>query len=584
MNAIEAYASTTSVVPGETVTFHVRTEPPHYFFRVDIYRKGKEEVLVDSAWGQAGNYATPANAHEIGCGWPVGFSLTIPGAWSSGVYLARLTTFLGPLPGAATTDVLFVVRAAAPGTNSKICFQLAVNTDQAYNEWGGKSLYGYNSTDGVESNKVSFDRPVGLGHFYEWEYPFVQWLENNGFEVEYATSVDLHASPHFLDNYQLLLSVGHDEYWSKEMRDHVEAFVANGGNVAFFSGNVCWWQVRFENANRTMVCYRDAAEDPLTGIDNSRVTVKWRDDPVNRTENKLTGVSFVNGAGWWDSNAGPRPAVGYRVRFPQHWVFDTTGLNAGDEFGADSLIVGYETDAAVFVERSGVPMVTGGDGTPRNFIVLGTADLSAWQPGGYSGPDGHSGMATMGIFRNRGAVFTAGTIDWSHGLLGSWNAVSQITQNILRRLSCPFPPSPSIGNAGFEEWQNTSQPAHWLLEGAGRVSRGTRTGLGRRSSVKINARLGETWISHGPFWCEGRNYYRVGCWARARHRGATIRLQSTNTWRDFATAGHSGSGKWEYLCAVGKVDSEGPMFPARVKIQVARGVIAWFDDIRVDAL
>src|SRR6185312_7343389 len=118
----------------------------------------------------------------------------------------------------------------------------------------------------------------------------VRWLEINGFEVEYCTSIDLHADPHFLDNYQLLLSVGHDEYWSKEMRDNVEAFVAGGGNVAFFSGNVCWWQVRFEDNNRTMVCYKNANEDiQLTGVDNSRITINWRDQPVSRPENSLTG-------------------------------------------------------------------------------------------------------------------------------------------------------------------------------------------------------------------------------------------------------------------------------------------------------
>src|SRR5262245_2894688 len=118
----------------------------------------------------------------------------------------------------------------------------------------------------------------------------------------------------------------------------------------------------------------------------------------------MTGVSFANGAGWWNGNAGPRPAVDYLVRFGRHWVFDTTGLNDGDGFGADDQIVGYEVDAAVFQEDAhGVPGVTGTDGTPLNFLVLATADCTQW------GPGGQAGMATMGIFRNRGTVFTAAT-------------------------------------------------------------------------------------------------------------------------------------------------------------------------------
>ena len=171
------------------------------------------------------------------------------------------------------------------------------------------------------------------------------------------------------------------------MRDNVEAFVASGGNVAFFSGNVCWWQVRFEDNNRTMVCYKDATEDSqLTGVDNNRITVNWRDQPVSRPENSLTGVSFANGAGWWNGDAGSRPAVDYRVRFARHWVFETTGLNDGDGFGAADLIVGYEVDAAVFVEdENGIPRATGTDGTPLNFLVLATADCTSWGPGGQSG-------------------------------------------------------------------------------------------------------------------------------------------------------------------------------------------------------
>ena len=35
------------------------------------------------------------------------------------------------------------------------------------------------------------------------------------------------------------LSIGHDEYWSQEMYDHVQAAIAAGVNVAFLSGDTC---------------------------------------------------------------------------------------------------------------------------------------------------------------------------------------------------------------------------------------------------------------------------------------------------------------------------------------------------------
>lgn len=139
MNAIEAYASATSVFPGETINFHLRSEPPHFFLRIRIYRIGSAETLMHTAHATAMPYPTPANAYEVGCGWPVGYPLTIPDDWPSGVYIARVASSLGPVPLGATTEVLFVVKAAAPGTNSKILFQLTFTTYQAYNNWGGRA-------------------------------------------------------------------------------------------------------------------------------------------------------------------------------------------------------------------------------------------------------------------------------------------------------------------------------------------------------------------------------------------------------------------------------------------------------------
>ena len=387
MNAIEAYASSTSVFPGEVIKFHVRLETDG-IFTINIHRKGRVESLVHSGKGSAGAHSTPSNASEIGCRWPPAYCLEIPYYWSSGVYFAH---FRG---AGSSTEVLFVVKAAAPGAKCNALLQLSVTTYQAYNPWGGKSLYeDVTVTDpsvggSQRARRVSFNRPDYLANFQTWEDPFISWLENNAFEVDYCTSIDLHSDPDLLNHYHLLLSVGHDEYWSWDMRDNVEGFIANGGNVAFFSGNVCWWQIRFEDGNRTMVCYKDAQED-LTenpNVDPRRVTINWIDSQVGRRENLMTGVSFENGAGWWSS---PKPAVGYRVRLSQHWIFDGTDLRDGDEFGREDAIVGYETDAALFEEIDGALQATGQDDTHRNFLILATADLRNWADHAGNGDDGH---------------------------------------------------------------------------------------------------------------------------------------------------------------------------------------------------
>ncbi|HJY82275.1 MAG TPA: N,N-dimethylformamidase beta subunit family domain-containing protein [Candidatus Binatia bacterium] len=564
-------------------------------FRVEVLQRGlapDKRVLSDDNNGKgypAGDNGIPPDASINGCNWPPAYQLQVGADWVSGVYLARLTTANGD-----STDVLFVIKAAALGSNSKILFQLAVNTAQAYNNWGGKSLYPYNSSgydpaDPSGNNRarqVSFDRPGIEGHvsdeggsdspFASYEYNFVQWLEMNGFEVEYCTSIDLHSDPHFLDNYQLLLSVGHDEYWSNNMRNNVERFIANGGNFAIFGGNICWWQVRFSDDLRTMICYRIKAED--IGTANDLVTVNWWADPVFRPGNTMTGVDSRQGAYWANGN---RAGLAYKVQFLQHWVF-YSALD-GDHFGADQVVIGYEeTDAADLTNHGNgaVPRATGADGTPLNFVCLAIADGQDWAV--RSG--GSSGWATMGIFHNNGTVFTAATTNWSLylSLNGGWTSFDQITQNILRRLSCPCTFAAELVNAGFEQYDADGVPSGWQLEGAGSVSPGD-VNIGH-TPLEVDAVRGETWISQGPFPLESQNYYSAGCWARADQPGATIRLQSMASWIDFAIAVHPGDGLWHYLYAVGVPDAgEDPVFPARVKIQVAQG-IARFDSVRVEAI
>ena len=423
MSSIQAYASATSIVPGQHIDFLVSYDhsTSSSDFTIDFYRIEAPELHLGQRNGRADAYATPVDYNYSGCQWPPGYSLQVPEDWTSGVYRAHFTGSSGD-----TTDVLFVVKAAAPGTTSKVLLALAVNTYQAYNEWGGSSLY-----SAPRSVTVTFDRPGDHMGFLKnfGEHSFISWAESNNIALEYCTSVDLHANPEILDRYQLLVSVGHDEYWSKEMRDVVEAFIANGGNVAFFSGNVCWWQVRFENNNRRMVCYKSdenpATPDPL--IQTSLATIHWFH--VNRPENQMTGVSFRNGAGWWDDWPAGQPYPNYVVRDSQHWVFNGIHLQNGDIFGSDAQILWDETDAAEFVEQNGVPRVTGRDFTPTSFHILATADLRSWK--------NQQGWATMGIYQNNGgSVFTAATIGWARGLQANDQFVSQITHNVITR--CPF--------------------------------------------------------------------------------------------------------------------------------------------------
>lgn len=429
---VEAYCSTTSLFPGETLRFHARCSEA-VPVTIEILRH-PSDVVVHSMSAPASPQPVPPEAHARGCGWPSIASLVIPVSWRSGTYRANLTAATGD-----STEIYFVVKATE--ATSPILMSLAVTTYEAYNSWPASSWPGnslYISDSPARSREVSFDRPNNraAAFFARWEGPFIRWAEDEGIELDYCTSIDLHNAPELLHRYRLLLSVGHDEYWSKEMRDNVEEFVSRGGNAAFFSGNVCMWQVRLEDGDRRLVCYRNPLEDPLTGIDNDRVTTEWYIAPVSRPTNTLTGVSFRNGAMYthgsrYVGDTAPTPRredAAYRVTFPEHWVFAGVQLDDDGTFGRGENILGYETDAAEYVEVDGVPRPTGRDGTPESFVILATADLTGWHGAGLGG------YATMGLFRRNGTTFTAATTDWPAGLSRARSAVPQITRNVIRRL------------------------------------------------------------------------------------------------------------------------------------------------------
>ena len=587
MAAIEGYASVASAAPGEVVDFHVRADQAHSHFTLQIYRQPSVDQILQTVEGDAfvPGAQDDATLAVQGCDWPAAAACrtVIPPNWRSGYYVAKLSS------GTESTRIPFIVRSAAPGTTSRILLKLSDVTAQAYTGWGGRSLY----TEPHAPN-ISFDRPYDdvAGLYEQYQLPLLGWAEKNGIDLEYCSSLDLHTDPQILAPYRLLISLGHDEYWSLEMRDQVEAFIAAGGNVAFFSANTCYWQVRLDlNGRRIMTCYKETEpysdgkpkpKDPERG-DPRRVTVRWFEAPVLRPESRMTGVSYKYGAGWWYPN--PIDPVkrhrGYTVTDASHWVYAGTGLTNGSVFGngttEDNTVLGYETDAA---------HVNGDDETPRNFKTLADADLTDWQPGGLGG------HATLGLYQRNGIAFTAGTVNWVGGLSadGSSTPVDWITQRVLRELSRERPPTVAVANAGFEDWAG-GVPTGWVLDGQGTVSavpadpaataNQMRFSTPGTASLNVDASRGETWISASSPALAGGKTYGAGAWVKSSTPGATVRLQTTDTWTDFASAAHSGSGEWEYVFAVGSPNRGTAIVPARVKLQVAAGGRAVYDDVSV---
>jgi hypothetical protein len=453
---LEGFASSGSVLPGETIAFHVNSNIGGPF-AIRIVRQGESEIpmadLPDVQWSPV-PYPIGRLDYRDGPDWPPAAELTIPPDWPSGLYLARLDG----VEQVASATIPFVVRAVEPGAQSSILVMIPDTTYEAYNFWGGRSLYGYRTDIGLgvpllvwsygsrsdqpdlrqqpRAFRVSSRRPGAVDpgtwpRWQHWEVPLFRWLARQGIDVEVCTATDVHRDQleqaGILGRYALVVSIGHDEYWSKEMRDNVEGFTQAGGNVVFLSGNVCWFQIRLDPDTNQQVCYKDATFDPLASSDPARTTVNWFDHPVCRAETALTGLSWLD----------PRdPSALYWVREPDHWVFNGVDDISRSFFGlyrdGDILatVVGNETDRYQSERAPCRPL------SPEGFLVL--AETGAFkEENNQTVLDKNLPACTMGIWSNgAGQVFTAATLNWSLGLSQDvyWSAIDQITLNLLRTL------------------------------------------------------------------------------------------------------------------------------------------------------
>jgi hypothetical protein len=343
-HAVEGYASQSSVAPGDTLELHVSTDPEAHY-RVEIYRigwyggaGGKLITCLPGCTGdvQGQRRALPAPDTQTGASratWPATGALTIGSDWHSGYYVAKLVLTSGAQAG-MSTGVPFIVRQPA-GSTSPVLFVLPVNTWQAYNDWGGLSLY----SDPRAAVEVSFDRPYASSDDQvALDYPIVRFLDQFGYDVEYVADTDVDADPGLLARHRLVVVGAHSEYWTKAMRDGVEAARALGTNIAFLGGNSVFWQIRYEDPSRRVLEeYRSAVTDP--NPNPRQKTVRWRDAPLDRPECALVGVQW-QGA---DGRSGPGDHD-YRVvaaKLADPW-FRGTGFRPGDTVRA---AVGREWDS-----------------------------------------------------------------------------------------------------------------------------------------------------------------------------------------------------------------------------------------------
>lgn len=359
---IQGFATDISVNVGDTVRFKVNTNAASY--RLDIYRLGWYGGLGARKVATV-NPSVPLPQSQPACmsdsvtllfdcgNWAESASWAVPTTAVSGVYIARLVR----ADTGGASHIVFVVRNDA--STSDLLFQTSDATWQAYNTYGGASLY---PGPGGRAVKVSYNRPFDTRGTSPWgrdfvfanEYPMIRFLERNGYDVSYSTDVDSDRRGGLIKNHKAFLSVGHDEYWSGGQRANVEAARDAGVNLAFFSGNEVYWKTRWENSiagpstsYRTLVSYKETLSNaPVDPADPPTWTGTWRDPRFSppadggRPENALTGTAYMVNDGDFPIKV---PAADGKMRFWRNTSVATQSPGQTATLAPSTL--GYEFDA-----------------------------------------------------------------------------------------------------------------------------------------------------------------------------------------------------------------------------------------------
>jgi hypothetical protein len=427
---IEGYCSRTSVRAGESITFHVSTNPASAF-SIDLYRLGHYGGDGGRFMKRLGPFEgviqpePPVGPKRVrDCAWSPCAELTIPADWLSGIYLGKLTAERD----GTQSYVIFIVRDDRP---ADFIFQCSDNTWQAYNRWPSQfALYddGTNPWYWGGDVQVSFNRPygkycqildaplsTGSGEFFLWEFPFVFWLEAAGYDVTYISNLDTHRDPRGPLRARGLLSVGHDEYWSMEMFANVRAAIAAGVSVGFFSGNAVCGRVLFDE--RTRAFERVGVFGPPGGTREFKAMSSLQHE--RPYANEIIGAHstgpVTGGADWICLK-------------PEHWIYAGTGMKKDDAIPG---VIGWEWH---------------GDPAPIEGLEVVAAGPTQSAPGKLN-----EGTYTATVYPGpRGnVVFNAATCWWADGLSappgyvrpkvytepkGPDARLQQITANVLARM------------------------------------------------------------------------------------------------------------------------------------------------------
>ena len=408
---VTGYVAEQAIAPGQTQRIYV-SAPGSRSVRLAIYRigwydgAGGREVLSSRALPLV---AQPPCTHLAStgltaCAWHATLTFTVPPALPSGVYIVRMSARSG------RSDCLFVVLASHP---QPLLAQLPTSTYEAYNAWGGDSLYPGGEPVGVTGTtqgvEVSYDRPydsvTGAGQFFARDVAMVRFLERYSYPVSYTTSESVDAEPAQLSGHRALVDFGHSEYWSQGQADAFERARDAGTSLLFFGSDTMAWRVRYARAREagerahTIVSYKEhGALDPDRGQPTG---------PFPGGGAALTGSAYVGCITPRVAQPGP-PTYRYYSWTPApalepSWLFTGTGVGETTRIPG---IVGWEPDQRTAATPPGTRLIGSG--------AVTCMPAAPGEPA--PGPGQNVAETTIYTARSGAIVFNTGTLGWELGL------------------------------------------------------------------------------------------------------------------------------------------------------------------------
>ncbi len=414
MDLIQGFTSKLTASPGESIEFKVSSAND---YDVKFTRIGITTREIDRLSGLRGSIKPLENLPWEGCAWDTDFSWTVPAGTPSTFYTAELVDTQG-----SSFHIPFAVKPSG-NKRSKVAVLASTNTWNAYNGWGGSSSY-----CAEQPRVTSLDRPMtsclpageGRSHLIRGEGWILDWLNNTGFEHDLYGDLDLHSSWDWLSAYPVLIISTHSEYWTLQMRDHLDAYLQAGGNLLYLSGNGLFWKVTFDDDLRVMEVCRDGRAHTQTGENGGL----WRD--LGRPEHSVTGVGYVR--------EGYMTYAPYRVIKPDHWIFDGLELVKNDLVGSE----GLHGDGASGWEMDQVDM----EWSPSNIEIIaeGINPADYMEPGfdakfpdpNYNWDSKGGAHLTYYTHPGGGGIFSAGSISFGASLAAD-RQLQTMVSNVLNR-------------------------------------------------------------------------------------------------------------------------------------------------------